>query len=245
MRRIVLHVLLFALGCLSGVALMWTGGGDEADPMEAEQEKSAPVRVPRPLVCARIAAAADPDAGDTGSIDACRLEAAVARAQLDACEEDRKRVRHAWEEDGPESERPETWTELVERSIDACDLPIELDIVECTEYPCVAGVRPSGVRDAAIPGELLAEQLQEAVTRCGPLREAFAVGEADDALQVHAIEIPCDEGGTGLTFGLIALDTHGAAWHAWENRGQDPEGALRWMMRRSDDLAAISQCDTR
>lgn len=168
------------------------------------------------------------------------------QSQLAACEDDRQRIRHPFEVDGPPNESPAAWTEAVEEAIDACDLPVELDVIECSEYPCVAGLRPVGGVALAEGFQTLSAQLGSAVHDCAPLRSAFSVGDEQlAALQVHEVKVPCADRTTSeATYALVALDTHGAAWESWQTRddGDNFEDVLRRMFRRADDLAAMSRC---
>lgn len=243
MRGVAFHVGVFGFGLVAGLGSMWLL--HESDD-EREGETSAavvPARSVKPLVCTRVARpTADSLGGDVDLGGAAEARALVAEARLAACEHERRRVRHVWDEEGPTSEHPDGWVERVEEAIDACAIPVELEVVDCTEYPCVAGLKPTRMLDPSVDRERMAEQLDEQLDACDGLREAFAVDDQGDALQIHALDVPCDDGRTETTYALVALDTRGAAWKAWNERDRDPERVLRWMFRRGDDLAAISPC---
>ncbi len=172
--------------------------------------------------------------------EAERLAALACEARLAQCTGERTAVRKSWPEHGPESEEPEAYADILVSALEDCGLDPMLESVECTEYPCVAALRGDD-RDP----ELFAEQLDQRVKACAPLRRAFGVGpEQLDALSVRPLQVSCGDQ-SEVMFILQTLDTRGDAWEAWESRGERDNlvDILRWMFRRGDDVAGIWDCD--
>ncbi|MBL4689577.1 MAG: hypothetical protein JKY37_33625 [Nannocystaceae bacterium] len=237
---------VFLVGAGVGGLVAYFAVGRETVPSSPPARTSALERssAVRPLVCARVFS------GNYSSIDdsehGCgeeRARVAILQAQLQTYADDRKRIRHAWDVDGPTTEEPERWTEIIETALDQCDLPLELDVVECSEYPCVAGLRATGSQ-SRLPLDEFTSLLDARANDCAALTDAFSVGtEHSGALQIHAIDLPCgNDTPTEVAFVLVAMDTNGPAYSAWDDRGDDVEGVLRWMFRRGDDVASMLQC---
>jgi hypothetical protein len=247
-RTIVAGLVGVAVGAAG--AYLWLQRTSPATPAAAEEttpsteadDTIARARI-TPMVCATLANLRGSKEPDPTDVQAGELW--LLRGQLQACRDDRKRIRHGFDPQGPATERPETWTRHVEDAIDACDLPFEVDVVECSEYPCVAGLRPTDALPTEPADEEMAGRLDARLDACASLRQAFSIGDDQlDALQIHEIELPCgDPESPETAFALVAMDTSGEAWRAWQNRDDDIEGVMRWMFRRGDDLAAMIPCE--
>jgi hypothetical protein len=148
--------------------------------------------------------------------------------QLEEVYEREARTRQPWPDDGRAQEQPEGWEAAVRQGLETCDLPLALDVVECTEYPCVAALSP---KDGTLTE---GDKLVELVGSCQPLREVF--GDSAD-LQLHEVVRDCD-GRTGYV--LQALAEHGRAWEAI--RSERDGVVMRWMFRRYEDLQLAWAC---
>jgi hypothetical protein len=145
-------------------------------------------------------------------------------------------------------ESPEQWTKAVETAIEQCELGIELDLVDCTEYPCVAAWRPPrGADEANAPLEGAdagyREDLEKQVAGCAPLRAAFGVTEdTKEWASVWSYDAPC-EGGIEPMVTLSVLQPGGPAYSTLNDDDDNSDETLRWMFRRAEDVASSWQCE--
>ena len=114
--------------------------------------------------------------------------------------------------------------------------------MECSEYPCVAALRPQvdgGPDDEAFRKEQ--ERMMAQVRACAPLRDAFGVTD-DKALDVFANDTICADGTRRDFFALMALDPTGPAYALLEKEQgrskREERDLFRWLFRRGDDVAA-------
>lgn len=184
-------------------------------------------------------------AEDDASCEALELRTRWCEGQLDQCTRERKAVRQPWP--GEESvEAPEAWSDAVEQALAECELGVELELVECTEYPCVAALRPAdpGLDQAGREQEM--KRLMETARACGPLRAAFGLQgpEHDKAIDVWRLDARCGEGREGF-FVLSALSPEGPAWSLLEKEAKDEleeRDFFRWLYRRADDVSGLWPC---
>lgn len=87
-------------------------------------------------------------------------------------------VRSEWPSE-PGAEAPEAWVDAVERSVERCDLPLTIETVECTEYPCLATIAPDSGMD-----------LDAALRDCAALAEAMP----DFEVGTHTTRVRCPDG---------------------------------------------------
>jgi hypothetical protein len=241
-------VLAFGAGALMGVGVTFLFTPAPSGQGVTTSTKAAPAPPRPPEASRRSASPSDsrlvcvdrrelPDGECAGE----RLASSICEAQLTACAQEKSALRHKWDENGPEAEDPDRFHEIAEEALESCQLGRALEVIDCTEYPCVAALRAS---DDGRPQEVIYERLAEQVRQCPALRSAFSVGQGDDdALQVHAVTVPCG-GRPETAYVLAPMDTRGAAWRAWSARGEGDNvfEVLRWMFRRGDDVAAVWDC---
>lgn len=211
----------------------------------------APAPAPPPKAIAapasRLVCARDRDPDDERPVDcsAATLRADVCEARLDECSREKRGLRRSWPTDGAPSERPGEFQRAIEAALGECGLVEDLELLECTEYPCVAALR----RPADVDPTVAAERLTAAAVECPALRDAFGL-DADRAaaggIQVNPVRVPCGaDGGDEHAYVLSAFDPSGEAWAMWQARGEGDNltEALRWMFRRGDDVAALWDCE--
>jgi hypothetical protein len=200
-------------------------------------------RAARGLVCASIDQARRH--ADDPSCDALELRGRWCEAELDQCTRERKAVRQPWPDDET-IEAPEAWSDAVEHALAECELGAELELVECSEYPCVAALRPAdpALDEAAREQEM--KRLIEAARACAPLRSSFGIRgpEHDEAIDVYRLDARCGEGRESF-FVLSALAPDGPA-HALlakdDPSDQEERDLFRWLYRRADDVSGLWPC---
>ncbi len=178
-----------------------------------------------------------------------RLRTQWCEGQLAQCEQTRRANRHDWPEDeGIES--PEAWANAVEEALDDCDVEgAEVETIECSEYPCVAALRPTVVGEPDDPAFAAAqEKLIESVRGCASLREAFGIDEeTHKALDVFSNDTTCPDGTRRDFFALMALDPNGPAFELLDEERKrskrEERDLFRWLFRRGDDIAGAYPCD--
>lgn len=244
-------LIAFTMGGAVGAALIMSLSGPSGPAPAPTPTPTARTesQLPRPsskaadsLVCVRHVGprsiAEEPDR----ACEAQQLAVSVCEARLDDCSRTKASLRVPWPSDGPDVEEPSKFSEAIEASLSECGLDEYLEVVDCTEYPCVAAFRPMVGGVKADDAEL--EKLNATVDSCKPLRDAFDVGDDQlDALEVHRVRVPCD-GNDEDALVLSAMSTNGKAWAAWRDRGEGDNVTelLRWMFRRGDDVAAVWSC---
>lgn len=247
MRISVIVPLVVGVSVVVGV---WVGRTTAAEPPAAEGSRTkdaspsvATRRAARGLVCAQ------PRRRGTAGSDGCEEESLRVRwceAQLEQHARQRRAVRQPWPEvDGAED--PERWTEVVEEALAECELGAELELVECTEYPCVAALRPADPDLDEEAREAEMKRLMGQARACGSLRQAFGVTEPahEEALDVYRLDARCGDGRESF-YVLSALAVDGPAWALQnkEHRTEIEERDLsRWIYRRADDVSAMWPCE--
>lgn len=249
LQHVLSAALIWAAGGLTGVFIArfaWPSARTATDATNIESMTPARGgRVDRRgLVCVREipsrGSAVRDDETDDEAAAMARLRLGICEAKLDECTRAKALVRHPWPEQGAGVEDPTQFRAVVEQALADCDLDDGLEMIECSEYPCVAALRPTAGDDQAA-----LDRLNLAIDACAPLRQAFDIGDGqDDALEAHSVRIPCTHGDR-VAHVLAAVSTKGEAWNAWQNRGTGDNAIelLRWMFRRSDDVAALWNCD--
>lgn len=213
---------------------------------ETTQNTSAPrtTRAPRSLVCARRASAPGQTSANECDCEALSGWAGLMERQLAECEAGSRRIREPWPSELPTAEDPDAWVEAIEGAFETCDVPAALERIDCLEYPCVAALRGNS-DDSDEDAEATAEAIRAQLTHCEPLRNEFSLSEAhEDAIQVHSVEIPCDDGSTEHAQMVLALHPLGPAWSEFSKEDQDIDAILRWYYRRTDDLIGSWKCAT-
>jgi hypothetical protein len=242
---LLLGVACFGMGWVSSSRAAGAAAPpDSARPLDSRARPA----LPRGLLCARRG----PSATQTRTEDCAeqRLRNTWCESQLASCEKRREQIRQDWPAD-PGVEDPTEWTDAVETALVECDIEgAELEVVDCTEYPCVAALRPSvsgGPDDEEFRSHQ--QELIEQLRACEPLRESFGLeGEAaDKALDVFGNDTTCPNGERIDFLALMALDPSGPAYALIEDddgRSKRQERDLfRWLFRRGDDIASVYPCD--
>jgi hypothetical protein len=159
-------------------------------------------------------------------------------------------VRNEWPE-GDTVEEPGAWSDTVEQAFAECEIPGALELIDCTEYPCTAAVRPPVPPEDPEQFKAQMTSAMNAVRACAPLREAFGVAagevaqqQVEAALDVYRLDAQCD-GDREKFLVLMALAPEGDAYtllHKGDTTTQEDRDLNRWMYRRADDLAALWPC---
>lgn len=195
------------------------------------------------LVCAPLAGA--PSDGDEPSCAAQALRARWCEGQLQECTAQRQAVRQAWPQDG--IEQPEVWTDAVEEALAECEIGAELEVIDCTEYPCVAGLRPAEPGLGEQEREQEMKRLMEAARACAPLRRSLglvATEEDDASIDVFRNDARCPQEREEF-FVLTALDPAGPARALIDKEHRSPReerDMFRWLFRRADDVSSLWPC---
>lgn len=144
-RLLASHLAVGAAGVLAG-HLLWPV---TPAPAAVAPATVAPPTKERRLVCTNVAAAPAPDELAT------RLQWCEGR--LAAATRPRPTGRNDWPETLPE-ESPEAWTETLTTLVERCRLPVDVEVADCDEYPCVAAVRP---REPGLGRKALVDRVRE------------------------------------------------------------------------------------
>lgn len=168
----------FVLGGVVGVLLGHYGWRD------ASARPAAPIlasaRAERRLVCTDVAQIA-PSSTDCGEVDT-RLKWCEGR--LAAASREKPTGRREWPATNPD-EAPDRWTENLASLVQRCQLPADIVVTDCDEYPCVAGVRP---QDPTLSRKAFVEMVET----CPATTELFP------GLNADAVNVPvhCPDGST-------------------------------------------------
>ncbi len=191
-RTFMRTVVAFLFGLLAGLFIGWwagtgvekTGPGEDA---EATSVEAPPAPDAGPATDARPAdpppAAGQPPAppppGST-PVPAAEERVAELQAEVESLREalESSGVRPparpvAWPEGRPEKFTEEGFRPLLEQALDACDVPAELRLLECSEPPCIAALR------------VTSEQWHDAlVNTCPPWNENYGTTVSMDESKV-------------------------------------------------------------
>lgn len=223
----IVAIAAIALGLLAGHLL---------DKPAGDPEKTRVAHAPAPTETThRMICVSDTFTLDDDKDAAASLALQWCQSQLGDCRRQRATLRKPWPDD-PEVMTAAEWTQKVETAFDACELPFELDLVECSEYPCVAGLRPKtpiGIEDFSEFGSL--KFGREELMACPELEGAFGTGDISD--QVGFFQVNCPDGHTEQ---MALLYAPGPDVWEFEMEGTADTAMewLRWMTRRADDVAA-------
>lgn len=161
-RTFVRTVVIFVIGLLAGLFIgRWSAPGtwedrpDEAPPVEAVPEVPADTaseaRAGERWV-PRVGSAGDGSRQAPGvqvpaaqeRVRELEAEVEVLRAQLESAGERPPAAPVEWPEGRPEKFTEPGFRALIEQSLAECDVPVELQRLECSEPPCVAVMRTTG-----------------------------------------------------------------------------------------------------
>ncbi len=243
---------LFVLVGIGAATLgFWAGRATAAPQPEPKADPPAAVtrspsratrRTAQGLVCAAIGGGRQTT--PEPSCDGLALQAKWCQAQLEQCEGQRKAVRQPWPQ-ADTAEAPDQWADAVEEALAQCDMGAELELVECSEYPCVAALRPSDPTLDAAGREREMKRMMAVARGCAPLRESFGITpEHEAALDVYRLDARCGDGRESF-FVLSALSPQGPAYalQSTENRdAQQERDFSRWLYRRADDVSGLWPC---
>ncbi|MBV1861823.1 MAG: hypothetical protein KUG77_25610 [Nannocystaceae bacterium] len=163
--------------------------------------------------------------------------------QLAECEAGSRRVRDPWPSDLPSQEDPDAWVATVEDSFESCEVPAEIEVIDCVEYPCIAALRSDPNDEESVDAAVAAETLRSRLESCAPLRAGLSISETGtDAIQVHPVDVTCEDGSKEQAQVVIALDPAGPAWAEFSRPDNDVDAILRWYYRRTDDVVASWKC---
>lgn len=220
----------------------------EPEPREAKPAptvaEAKPARVARAmggLVCAARQRPIDDESEDC---EALELRARWCEAELADARRERTAVRQDWPGDDS-VESAEHWPDAVEQALAECEIGAELELVDCTEYPCTAALRPATAPPTPEAFENEMQRLMSATRSCAPLRDALGIDmeHLDKAVDVFRLDADCGETREDF-FVLMALDPDGAAFDLLhrDRTDQEERDLNRWMYRRADDLSAMWPC---
>jgi hypothetical protein len=229
-----------ALGLWGGV--MWGIHGSEEElrpcdcPQQAREAASSHAReevAPKDLSDARR------EERERGS--EARAAESVCRSLLDECWRRQMVGRKPWPEDVG-VEEPGAWSALVDEALQRCNLPVELGSIDCSEYPCVAGIR---IKDPALDRTQNGgwRELNKRLRECPALYEPLGWAADDRSIGVEVLEEVRVDCPNEHVVGLLALAKEGPA--AKELAAQDLGAAfdsLPTWYRRLDDVAKAWEC---
>ena len=221
----------------------------EPEPREAKPEPTTKAEV-RPTKAARVvgglvcAARQRPIRDEGEDCEALELRARWCEAELANAKRERTAVRQQWpDEDSVEA--AENWPDAVEAALAQCEIGAELEVVDCTEYPCTAALRPATPPPTPEAFEAEMKRLMGATRGCLPLRDAMGIPpeQADKAVDVFRLDADCGDTREDF-FVMMALDPEGDAFDLLHRDRTDQEDRdfNRWLYRRADDLSALWPC---
>ena len=220
MRRLawLLPPLCLALGVIIGRSLP-----TNADP-------SAPQAPPRhlrvgPLTCVNVREA-QAEQDDQARLAACQARLAEATGPKPTFVE-------PWpQRAGPEA--PEVWTAAMERVFATCGLGLDLEAVDCEEYPCTAALRGDA-------GGLDERALGEKLEGC-PAWTAYTEGMGSPSATFQPMDLRCPDGTYQSAWVFVAMDDEGEAMDEVA-RDMDLVSLLMTFGRRTNAVARQWRCD--
>ncbi len=232
----------FGLAC-GGLGYAMATGTNESTATECEAGMKRPApKSPamRGLLCTNTRA---PTVGEEGC-EAQELRARWCESELAEARRERSAVRNEWPDDDS-IESPERWANAVEEAIEHCDMGAQLELVDCTEYPCTAALRPATPPPTPEAFEVEMRRVMAAARGCAPLRDAFGLNEETTpmAIDAYRLDARCD-GAREDFLVLTALDPAGDAFSMIHRDRTDQEDRdfNRWLYRRADDMSALWPC---
>lgn len=236
----------FGCGVFGYVAGRAHAGEPEPAAVELQPSKADPraSRKVRDLVCA-ARRRPETDSGAEGC-EAMELRARWCEAELARARGERAEVRQEWPD--PDSvESPEQWPDAVESALAECEIGAELELVDCTEYPCSAALRPAAPPTDPSAFEAEMKRLMGAARGCKPLQDALGVADhqLEQSIDVFRLDANCSEQREDF-FVLMALEPEGPAYKLFHNHDRtdaQERDFNRWLYRRADDLSAMWPCE--
>ncbi len=160
-------------------------------------------------------------------------------AQLAVSRLDRAQPKFPWgTTDGIEGvETPSTWVPTIEEAFAECDIPADLVAMDCSEPPCVGGLR----------GHASTEDIDRALHDCAPFADRFG----EDRGGVMPVVTRCPDGTVQRMYLLATYDEDAvdAYFQAMGIRDNTDVGELdlwfegfRILARRTDALASQWDC---
>ncbi len=179
-------------------------------PAEPAPTPTPTVRPAPRTVCASASPAPDAGGGDA----ALRLRWCEARLAEKTREQ--PTARKDWPEALPDADQPDAWQEAIDRALAACAPPLDAELTDCEEYPCVAALRPRPGVDpyaasralSACMGAHVGEELDEVAgavvvqARCPDGREepVVIVSAASEAGTATVLSPEEDHGLDGIVY---------------------------------------------
>jgi len=224
-------VLAIGAGLVAGRQLAASPTSTEPVPESITEEPE-----PRRMVCV-----SDVSPGKHLDSSAADLALQWCQSQLADCRAQRATLRKPYPDDH-EFLGAEEWSAAVEAAFEDCGLPYELEVVECSEYPCVAGLRPkTALTEEHVDDWGNLEFGKDEMKKCPALAEAFGVDGSLISDELGFYEVTCPDGSVEQVVLMYApgpdideLEMDGPADPAME--------WLRWITRRADDVAAMWTC---
>lgn len=237
-------LIVLAVGLSCGTFGYLVGlDADSTPPLQRKQARtqSGAPHVVQGLVCA---AAHARSVDDDPSCEATELRARWCESELAQAHRERADVRQAWP-DEDSIEAPATWSDAIEEGLANCDVDADLELVDCSEYPCAAALRPSTSPANAAAFKKQMNHLMGQVRGCASLRDAFDLDPENvtSGLDVYRLEAKCN-GSQEKFFVMTALHPEGEAYDLLNRDRTDEEERdfNRWLYRRADDLSALWPC---
>lgn len=218
-----------------------TSSASDVAPSEAPP---AIQRMNRRLVCTSLGRRAGTEDEDCESLG---LEFRWCEMELNQCLNQKDVVRQEWPESESSIEAPGQWSDAVEEALDICGVTAELELIDCSEYPCAAGLRSSTTSGDEKVQEQEMERLTKAIRSCEVLRSSFGIVGSDneDALDIFRLDAKCGNNRENF-FALVALDPGGPAYALYTNQDRsatEERDLFRWIYRRADDLSSLWPCE--
>lgn len=139
---------------------------------------------------------------------------------------------------------------MLENALRECDLaPYEIVLTDCSEYPCVAGLRPAGTSGSWIPEPgpkrfEMRTRLFTALRECASVLDFVEPGVADGAIAIGAQVAPCPDGNEDL-WSVFILDPEGMGFaYVTKDESTELEDAEleRWAHARTGALVRRWPC---
>jgi len=218
------------LGFVAGI-VVWPrpSAAPRAEPATAEPAKSV------------VEAPTKPTPEAEANLAACARELEQTRSLLQL-------VAAPFPKQGPEL--AEAWTETLTRVSRECPLsPYEVVLTDCSEYPCLAGLRPTGAKPSWMPDAgperfEMQSKLGAALRECPVLTALFGAGFSEGAIVVQPAVAACP-GADEELWSVFVLDPRGPAFaYATQDDSTAREEAEleRWAAARVGALASRWPC---
>ena len=178
-----------------------------------------------PLTCVNVAEAQAEDDG--------RARLAVCQAKLAEATGPKPTFVEPWPQSAGK-EAPEAWSAAIERMFATCGLGLDLEAVDCEEYPCTALLR--GDADG-LDSKALSQKLKDC-----PAWQQYTEGMKSPSSTFEPMELRCPDGSYQSAWIFVAMDDEGDPMDE-VMRDMDFVNGLMTFGRRTNAVAKHWRCD--